>query len=135
MRRRYEREIEELLEQMDDFLPEKSPLGRRQTQFTLWLGYFGQVILSWCRRVSSQQLMLISFLLIAVAFFLRLVAPPVAYFVVILGAFLLVFAFALSFLKGKNSAERRWRGKVVELPQGRTQLGKWLSRWVRRRTR
>ncbi|OGO04243.1 MAG: hypothetical protein A2Y60_07115 [Chloroflexi bacterium RBG_13_54_9] len=134
MRRRYEREIEELLAKMEEFLPEEAP-PRRRARTTLGSDNFGKAFSSWWQRLSAPQLMLVSFLLVAVAFFLRFFAPTVAYFVGISGAFLFVFAFALSFLKKPPPLEKRWRGQVIELPQRGSGLSRWLSRWLRRKAR
>jgi anti-sigma factor RsiW len=134
VRRRYEREIEELLAQMEDFLPEEPP-PRRRARITLWFDNCGEAFSAWWRRLSAQQLMLTSFLLVVVAFFLRFFTPTAAYFLGISGAFLFVFAFALSFLKGGASPEKRWRGQVIELPRKGDWWGRWLAHWLRRRAR
>ena len=134
MRRRYEREIEELLAQMESFLPEEAP-PRRRARMTLVFGNFGRAFSSWWRHLSAQRLILVSFLLVAVAFFLRFFIPTVAYFMGLSGAFLFVIAFALSFLKRGTYPEKRWRGKVIEPPRRGDWLGRWLGHWMRRKAR
>lgn len=131
MRRRYEREIEELLAHMEKFLPEK-PAPQRRERIRPWFGHFEGVFSSWWHRLSAQQLMLFSFLLVVVAFFLRFSVPTVAYFIGLAGAFLFVIAFALSFLKRGPYREKRWRGEVIDLSPWGNRLSRWLSRWMKR---
>lgn len=121
---RIEREIEDILNKLDDFVPEKgqqpipfkprpkpSPMSRTQ-------GWFGQRL----ARVSLNQIMLYALIAVLAAFFLR--ALPFASWVMIGALIVLATAFVMSMRQGGRggskrlgsspSTQKRWRGQPID---------------------
>ena len=127
-----EREVEEILEKLDRFVPEEGRLARSRRRTAQAIGGFFQPLLARFSRVSLGQLMLASLLLVLVAFFFRGASPGLARWLIIGGLILFVGAFVLSFLGGRSRSERRWRGRVIDLsePSLATRLRNWFRRQV-----
>lgn len=114
MPKRYEREIEDLLSGLNFGDPEapqrrptRNPAGWRQRLSRGWSAL--------AARGSRRQWMLISFLLVIVAFGLGLAAPGAAAVVGVVALLLFVLAYFSSFVRPEPRHEKRWRGRVVDL--------------------
>ena len=128
----YEREIEEILRRMGDLTPRRTRMQRlgdavaRQTQgFRRWLG-------SVARGVPADQLMLLAIVCVVSSLLLRFI--PLMRWVGLAGVLLFLLAFALSFRQvwGRRSPQKRWRGRIIDINDGRPTLADRLIVWFRR---
>ena len=129
------REIEDILNRLDSFVPEESAVSRMRRRSSGGLVTFALTLLGPLARISLRQVVLTSLALIIVAFFGRRVSP-VFNWVMIAALLLFLTAFALSFFnRGQTKTEHRWRGRIVELdqPSFADRLRAWLQ--ARRRPR
>jgi hypothetical protein len=124
-----EREINEILRKLDDFLPE-SGKPRRQPRK---VGSGISSAQSWFARrlaaISLNQVMLWSLLAFVAAFFLR--GIPAASWIMIGALIVLGTAFVLSLRApgGRPASEKRWRGEVVNysVPGWPDRIKAWLK--------
>jgi hypothetical protein len=135
---RIEREIEDILNKIDDFVPEggrsrkptpirPSPLSKATTWLTRRL-----------TTISLGQVMMYALVIVVAAFFFRFVNPAVMRWVMIGGLIVLGTAFVLSVFGGGSGRtirqpEKRWRGQPLDLSQP-----SWPDRvkyWLRGRSR
>ena len=125
-----EREVEEILRKLDKFVPEEGPLARTRKSAGQAVSGFLHAILARLSSVSLGQLMLVSLVLVLVAFFFRGASPALARWLIIGGLVLFLTAFVLSLLGGSSRYERRWRGQLIDLsePSLSTRLRNWLQR-------
>jgi hypothetical protein len=129
------REIEELLNRLDDFVPEQGQ-SRKERKTSAVRPSVGDDLLSQLGNISLKHVMLAAFALVVVAFLAMPVAPMLGRWIAIGGLILFVTAFALSFFNRTPSAprvERRWRGEVIDLdsegagPSFRERLRAWFE--------
>ena len=111
---RIEREIEDILRKIDDFVPEKPrrPVRRVGQPFAAAQSWFAHRL----ARISMNQVMAWSVFVVIVAFFAR--AVPIMSWVML--AAVIVFLTALIFSLrgmggGKPSVQKRWRGEPIDL--------------------
>lgn len=131
---RIEREIEEILDKIDRFVPEERLPIRFRRRAGNVLTDARDLLLSPFARVSLSQVMLIGLGLFIVALFLGRVDSTLAKWTMIAGAVLFLGGFALSLFSGHSGREpKRWRGRVVEY--GEPALGERLRTWFRRHNR
>jgi uncharacterized membrane protein YedE/YeeE len=128
-----EREVEEILRKLDKFVPEESRLARARRRLGQTVSDVLHTMLARLARISLGQVMLVSLILVAVAFFLRSTSPVLARWVIIGGLILFFAAFALTLLGGRTRYEKRWRGQVIDLSE--PSLGSRLRSWLQRRSR
>jgi len=124
------RQIEELLDRLDDFIPEEKPrLGLQK-----WVGEkFSGVrfrLRGLFSHVSLGHLMALSLVLVFFAFMFR--SASIGQYALIAGLALLGATIAVSFFRNRRrSQETRWRGQAIDLsrpgPLGR------LQGWLRNR--
>ena len=129
------REIEDILNRLDSFVPEESAVSRMRRRSSGGFANFVRALLGPLARISLGQVLLTSLALIIVAFFGRRVSP-VFNWVMIAALLLFLTAFALSFFnRGPAKTEHRWRGRIVELdqPSLADRLRTWLQAKRRRR--
>ena len=125
-----EREIEEILNRLDEFVPDEKAAWRPTGAAANAL----RAILRPFASISLSQVIMASLILIVVAFFGMRVQPIFARWVMI-AAFILFFtSLSLSFFsRGAANTERRWRGQTIELDQP-SPLD-WLRAWFRSKRR
>ncbi len=127
------REIEDILNRLDSFVPEESAVSRMRRRSSGGAANFARALLGPLARISLGQVLLTSLALIIVAFFGRRV-PPVFNWVMIAALLLFLTAFALSlFNRGTTNTEHRWRGRIVELNQ--PSLADRLRAWLQAKRR
>ena len=126
---RYEREIDEILRKIEDFLPEG---GRPRPQVRKVSGGLSSAQTKFARFLSSislNQVMLWSLLAFLAAFFLR--GIPGAGWVMIGALIVFVTAFVLTLrTPGARTPEKRWRGQPVHYstgPNWPTRLKSWIK--------
>lgn len=126
---RIEREIEEILDKIDQFVPEeKLPVRLRRRAGGTFHG-LGTLLVSPLTRVSVAQLMLLGLGLFILSFFLGQADSTLGRWAAIVGAVLFLGGFVLSLLSGRVHREpKRWRGRVVEYnePDITTRLRSWF---------
>ena len=129
-----EREIEELLSQLDEFVPEEG-MGRRvRRRSSDWAANLNQAITSRLARVSLGRIMLVALGLVLVSLLFGRVNPLLARWVIMAGLILFFTSFILSLrLSQGRSAQRRWRGQVVDLSQ--PSLSERVRSWLRGKRR
>jgi hypothetical protein len=127
---RIEREIEDILRKIDGFVPEngQKPPSRRPRPKPLaaaqgWLGHR-------LARISLNQIMMWSLIIMVGAFFLR--ALPFASWIMLGSVIILATAFVLSLRGGgstRNAPEKRWRGQPLDLsgPSWPDRVKYWLK--------
>jgi hypothetical protein len=127
---RIEREIEEILKKIDDFVPE-SPRARRPPRrvsrpLSSAQGWF----LRRLAAISLNQVMMWSLLVLLVAFFLR--GVPIGMWLMIGALIVFATAFFLSLVGGtsrRSGSEKRWRGEPIDLsgPSWPDRIKAWLK--------
>ena len=126
-----EREIKDILDKLDDFVPEESVASRFSKRTAQWASDLQRAVVSRLARISLSQVMLAALAMIVLAWIFRYVNPAIARWVIIAGLILLAVSFVAS-LRGSRTAknERRWRGRAIDLsgPSFAERLRDWLRR-------
>ncbi len=121
---RIEREIEDILRKIDDFVPDngrpRRPPRKTNSGITNAQGWLARRL----SKVSLNQVMLWSMIIVFAAFFFR--GIPGASWVLIGGLIVLATAFILSLRapSARPAQNRRWRGEPVDYSSG----PKWPDR-------
>lgn len=137
---RIEREIEDILNKLDDFVPEKGqkPIpfrkpAKRKNQNRNWLSQR-------LSHITLNQVMLYALIATIAGFILR--GLPLAYWVMIGGIIVLVAAFIFSLRAGggrntvSGNYQKRWRGEPIDVRNydtGNPTIGDKIVQWFRRR--
>jgi len=126
-----QREIEEILNKLDEFIPEQKSSSRIRKQWNEKLHAFGGRLGGLMSHVSMGHLMVASLILIFVAFAFR--SSTIGQYSMIAGLSLLGLTIVVSFVanRRRTRSEKRWRGQVVDL-SGPGPLDR-LQGWFRRR--
>jgi hypothetical protein len=130
-----QREIEEILNKLDEFIPEQKATSRIRKQWSEKLHAFGGRLGGLVSHVSMGYLMIVSLVLIFIAFAFR--SSAIGQYSMIAGLSLLGLTIVVSFLANRRSrSEKRWRGQVVDLsaPGPLDRLQGWFKK-RRSRTR
>lgn len=129
-----QREIEEILNRLDEFVPEERASERARRRSANAASGFVQAIFAPLARISLRHVMLAAFALIAIGFFAAR-ANPVGLWMLVGGLILFLTAFALSFVGGGSppKVEKRWRGQPIELSQ--PSLSDRLRAWLQTKRR
>jgi hypothetical protein len=113
---KFEREIEDILNRLDNF-PEQGPSDRARKAVSNRVGAFQRRLALRLARLSVGQIMLGGIVMILVGYFFRALIPEIWYYVVILGLILFFTSFALSLFgagRGHANSQTYWRGKPVQ---------------------
>ena len=135
MSSKLERDIEEVLAQVDKF-PQPSRLRRLRRRLSNAVGAAGAAIASLPRpRVSVGQVLLLGIALIVIAYVFgdSFGSQSILRLFIISGIILFIGAFIFSLRRQSSSRlpEKRWRGQPMDLrPGGDTP---WWKRWLSRR--
>lgn len=134
MSERYQREIEEILQQVGESTPTKEPRKAEKNSLLAPLSRIGRGIGNHI-YLSSRRLMTIGVALLLSAILVSAMFPGLFGPFVWLGLILFILVYALFFARFNHKMERRWRGRPVEPqpPAGRGE-GLWhrCQRWLRR---
>lgn len=140
---RLEREIEEILDKIEEFPDSESRAKRARkraaARASLPVSHWRQALAHQASRINVSQLMLLSFLLILFAFFFRgrLLPGALSTWILYAGVILFVSAFAVSIFGRRRAPARtqqRWRGRTIEY-RTRPSTADRLRRWFGGRTR
>jgi hypothetical protein len=131
------REIEDILNKLDDFVPEESTTERVRRTSSNAASSVVKGLLAPFAKISIQQLMLTALIIIVVGFFAMRVYPAGRYMLVG-GVILFLTAFALSFFNRSGgtpqpSTEKRWRGQPIDLRE--PTLAERIRDWIKGRNR
>lgn len=125
-----QREIEEILNKLDEFVPEEKASSRIRKRWGERVSSFGRWLAGPFSRVSLGHLMIASLILIFIAFAFR--SSAVGRYSLIAGLTLLGLTIVVSFLTNRRpKQERRWRGQVVDLSE--PSLVDKLQGWLKKR--
>jgi hypothetical protein len=121
---RIEREIEEILNKLDNFVPERARAKYRKP--TKAPG----ALQRWLARISMRKVMMWALVVVLIAFFMR--GVPGAYLLLIGALIVFVTAFILSTRgssSGSTSTQKRWRGQPMDLrePGWPDKIKAWLK--------
>lgn len=131
MSKRIQREIEDILGQLDDLPARPSLIARLNRTVTSYMRGVTDV-LGYLPKPSVGQLMLAGTALIVVGWVADPGSTAVYGSLMGIGAGLLALGIVLSFRRTARPIERRWRGQPLGLDQGREGHGRSLW-WHRRR--
>lgn len=127
---RLEREIEEILGNIEHFPAPESRAKRARRRFVRRVGAWISVRQAAAARVMSRwsmsQLMLLAFLMILGSFFFRRLNPLLMQWVLYAGIILFVSALAIMVFgngRRRGSAQQRWRGRTIEYQRGHSHTG------------
>lgn len=132
-----QREIEDILSRLDDFVPEESVTSKMARRSSDAASGFVQAIISPIARISLRQVMLTALVLVVVGFLGMRVNPLFGRWLLIGGVILFLTTFALSFFNraatAPPSTEKRWRGQPMDLNE--PTLGDRLRSWLQGKRR
>ena len=125
-----QREIEDLLEKLDEFIPEEKAPGRLHRRWSGTARRLRAWLAGIVSRITLGHLMVVSLLLIFLAFVMR--SSAIGRYALIAGLALLFLTVAISFFTSKRpKQEKVWRGQVVDLSE--PGLATKLQGWLRKR--
>ncbi|MCH8345744.1 MAG: hypothetical protein IIC87_02320 [Chloroflexi bacterium] len=132
MSSKLERDIEEVLAQIDQFPPKRSRWSRIRRRVANAIGGVGEAISSipW-PHISVGHVLLIAIAVIVIAYygFRNSNIGGIVIFGGIL-VFIAAFVFSLRRQSASRSPEKRWRGQPIDLDEPG---GSWWKRWRSRR--
>ncbi len=133
-----QREIEDILNRLDTFLPEESVASRVRKRSSSAVTSLLQSIVAPVTHISLRQVILGALGLILAGFLVRYSYPSAGYWILIAGVVLLLGSFALSFFSrtgssGASATEKHWRGQPMVLHS--PSLGDRLRTWFRTKRR
>lgn len=133
-----QREIEELLDRLDTFLPEESVASRVRKRSSGAASSLLQSLVEPVTHISLRQVILAALGLILAGFLVRYSYPTAGRWILIAGVVLLLGSFALSFFSrtgggGASATEKHWRGQPMVLHS--PSLGDRLRAWFRAKRR
>lgn len=134
MSERYQREIEEILQQVGESTPPKEPQKAPKNSLLGSLLRTGRGIANHL-YLSSRRLTTIGILLLLSAILVSATFPGLLGPFVWVGLILFILVYALFFAHPRLNTEKRWRGRAVEPgPRAVRAEGLWDSfqRWLRR---
>jgi hypothetical protein len=132
---RFEREIDEILRKIEDFIPEGGRPPRRQPRkvsqgLTNAQGWVGKIL----SAISLSQVMLWSLIVFLGAFFLRAIPGAEWLMIGALIVFATAFVLQLSTPGARKGPEKRWRGEPIRNSTGPTWPNR-LKAWIKGRKR
>ena len=109
MSKKYEKEVEEILEQAG-VSPGRAPTPRRGPGFwkLLWM-YAGKALGGRTWAITPGRVMIAAVVVLLLALVLR--AGPI---MGLIGLLLFIVAYAMFFMRPRNRVQKRWRGRPVE---------------------
>jgi hypothetical protein len=127
-----EREIKDILDKLDKFVPEESAAGRFSKRTAHWASDLQRAVVSRLASISLSQVMLVALAMIVLGWLFGMrVNPVAARWVIIAGIILLGVSFVASLRSSRTAHyEKRWRGQVIDLSG--PSLADRLRAWFRR---
>ncbi len=123
-----QREIEDILNRLDSFVPEEGVTSRVRRRSSDATTAFGRAVLAPLAHISLRQVMLTALVLTVLSLVFMRVQPEFARWTLIAGLILFFTSFALSFFnRGPAKVERYWRDRPIEIEE--PSLGDRLRAW------
>ena len=113
MSERYQREIEEILQQAGEHTPTKEAERAHRRSTTSAFGGIGRGVAGLIYR-SSSRLLAIGAVLLLLAILVSVILPGFLGPFMWLGLILFILVYALFFARPGSSPEKRWRGRAIE---------------------
>ena len=126
------REIEDILNRLDEFVPEESAASRMRRRSSGVAIAIVRALLAPLAAISIRQVMLTALILIVVGFLGMRIHPIFGRWLLVGGIILFLTSFALSFINRSSSPpaiEKRWRGQPMDLrePPLAERIRDWLK--------
>jgi hypothetical protein len=124
-----QREIEEILSKLEEFIPEQKPASRIRKRWGGRLRAFGSKLGRLASHVSMGHLMIASLVLIFIAFAFR--SSAIGQYSMIAGLSLLGLTIVVSFIANRRARSQKvWRGQVIDLsgPSFFDRLQNWFKK-------
>ena len=126
------REIEDILNRLDEFVPEESAASRMRRRSSGVALAIVRALLAPLAAISIRQVMLTALILIVVGFLGMRIHPIFGRWLLVGGIILFLTSFALSFINRSSSPpaiEKRWRGQPMDLrePPLAERIRDWLK--------
>ena len=134
MSERYQREIEEILQQVGEATPGNEPREAKGSSLLAPLARIGRGIGNHI-YLSSGRLMTIGIVLLLAAILASAIFPGFLGPFVWLGLILFILVYALFFARPNRKTDKRWRGRSIDPQQSAWRgEGMWyrLQRWLKR---
>lgn len=134
MSERYQREIEEILQQVGEATPTKEPRKAGKNSLLSPIFRIGRSIGNLI-YLSSRRLMTIGIALLLSAIFVSIIFPGLLGPLVWLGLIIFILVYAMFFARPNLKMDKRWRGRSVDPPSSAWRgEGLWdrLQRWLKR---
>ena len=131
MSERYQREIEEILQQVGESTPTKEPEKPHRKSPLSAFGGIGRGVAGLIYR-SSSRLLLIGAVLLLLAVLVSVISPGFLAPFVWLGLILFIMVYALYFARPGSSPEKRWRGRTIEPVPSEDRAWSRFQRWFKR---
>lgn len=117
--KRYEREIEEILQKIVDFPSDESMRRRAKRPKTNFWSQLYRRFSTGSLSVTTGNLTVAAVVLAILGYALRDYAPGIAPFASLAAVVLFVAVIAQSFRQRRPRHEKRWRGRLIEFPRKR----------------
>ena len=136
MPNRIEREIEEILTRLDEFVPEEKRTRRWRRRFGAIAENVWSTVRGWTRGITGGHVVLGAAVLILLALLIRGSSPELARWMTYVGLAIIFGAIVLSIrpIRRGSASSRYWRGQPIELRRRTNPLTR-LRMWWRRRNR
>ena len=130
-----QREIEDILNRLDNFVPEESVTSRVRRRSSGAAGSFLRAVLAPIAGISLRQVMLAALVLVLVGFIGMRVNPMIGRWALIGGVILFLTTLGLSIFHkpAPPATGKRWRGQPMHLAE--PTLGDRLRAWLQNKKR
>ncbi len=129
------REIEDILNKLDDFVPEESATESGRDGPSGAAASVVRAIFAPLTRISIRNVMLMALVIIVIGFLGMRLHPIFGRYALIAGVILFATSFALSFFSKSNESstppafEKRWRGQPIDLNE--PSLPNRIKAWIK----
>ena len=127
------REIEDILNRLDEFVPEESAASRMRRRSSGVALAIVRALLAPLAAISIRQVMLTALVIIVIGFLGMRIHPIYGRWLLVGGIILFLTSFALSFVHRGSSPpeiEKRWRGRPMEL-RAQPPLAERIRDWLK----
>jgi len=134
MSERYQREIEEILQEVGESTPTTESRKTESDSLLAPLSRIGRSVGNLV-YLSSGRLMTICIVLLVSAIFVSVIFPGLLGPIVWLGLIVFILVYALFFAKPSHKTEKLWRGRTIDEPQSAWRgesLWYRIQRWLKR---
>ena len=128
------REIEDILNKLDDFVPEESATESGRDRSSGPAASVVRAIFAPLTRISIRNVMLMALVIIIIGFLGMRIHPIFGRYALIAGVILFITSFGLSFFSKSSEStppafEKRWRGQPIDLNE--PSLPNRIKAWIK----